>query len=102
LHTEKANAEDRKMLVGLQVPDGEPPLVTGSHVASDGVHPRSLGYVTSSYDRPTLGHPIALGIVERGGQRIGDGVTIWHSEFTRTATICAPCFYDQEGERLNA
>ena len=102
LHTEKANAPDRKQLVGLSVPQGQPPLATGSHAVSD-THPRrSLGYVTSSYASPSLCQPIALGLIENGTARIGEEITIWHAETLRTATITAPCFFDTEGERLHA
>ena len=53
LFTEEARRDDRKQLVGLVVPDGEPPLATGSHgVERKGGEMRSLGFVTSSYDSP--------------------------------------------------
>lgn len=102
LHTEKGNAPDRKQLVGLTVPQGHPPLATGAHAVSDDTPRRSLGYVTSSYYSPSLGHPIALGLIENGRARIGEDITIWHAEELRRATIVAPCFFDAEGERLHA
>ncbi|WP_373051403.1 glycine cleavage T C-terminal barrel domain-containing protein, partial [Thalassovita aquimarina] len=67
-----------------------------------GERPRSQGYVTTSHDSPTLGHPIALGLLERGADRIGERVTAWHQGQRFTATIYAPCFFDAEGERLHA
>ncbi|MGR3491598.1 MAG: glycine cleavage T C-terminal barrel domain-containing protein, partial [Shimia sp.] len=99
LRTEKANSKARKQLVGLQA-DGDEPLPTGAHVV-DGAE-ISQGYVTSSYRSPTLGAPIALGLVEDGQARHGEVVTVWHLGTRRSATLCAPCFWDPEGERLHA
>jgi sarcosine oxidase subunit alpha len=101
LHSAKANEARRKTLVGLAVGTGESALPTGAHVV-EGTPPRSVGYVTSSYDSPTLGHPIALGLVENGTTRIGESISVWHMGETRTATICGPCAFDPEGERLHA
>ena len=102
LHTEKGNDPNRKQLVGLAVPPGEPPLATGAHAVSDDHLRRSHGYVTSSYASPTLDQPIALGLIENGAARHGEEVTIWHAEELRTATIVAPCFFDAKGDRLHA
>ena len=65
----------RKQLVGLSVASGEAPLPTGAHVTiGAGRARRSQGYVTSSYFSPSLGRPIALGLVEAGLSRIGETV----------------------------
>ncbi|MCZ4351222.1 2Fe-2S iron-sulfur cluster-binding protein [Roseovarius aestuarii] len=101
LHNDKANGALRKSLVGLVVPSGTAPLPTGAHLV-EGTPPRSLGYVTSSYDSPTLGRPVALGLVENGTARIGETITVHHLGESRTATISAPCAFDPEGERLHA
>ncbi|MEP3328897.1 2Fe-2S iron-sulfur cluster-binding protein [Sedimentitalea sp.] len=101
LHCDKANATNRKTLVGLAVPPDATSLPTGAHLV-EGSPLRSLGYVTSSYDSPTLGHPIALGLVENGASRIGETITVWHLGETQKATICAPCAFDLKGERLDA
>ena len=75
-----ANDPRRKQLVGLSVAAGETPLPTGAHVTSgDGRARRSQGYVTSSYFSPTLGRPIALGLVEAGRSRIGETVSVYPS-----------------------
>ncbi|MGR3316112.1 2Fe-2S iron-sulfur cluster-binding protein [Roseovarius indicus] len=102
LHTDKANAPDRKHLVGLTVPSGTPPLPTGAHLVTDDATPRSLGYVTSSYQSPTLGRPIALALLENGTNRMGDTLTAWHLGETRQATVTTPCALDPEGDRLDA
>ena len=102
LRSAKANAAHRKTLVGLSLPSDKKPLATGAHVVSKSGPVRSEGYVTSSYHSPTLGHPIALALVKNGAERIGETVGVWHAEQTRTATVCAPCFFDPEGRRLHA
>jgi len=101
LHTEKANAEDRKVLVGLSVADGDPPLATGAHAFTETPTRRSLGYVTSSYQSPNVG-PIALAIIEAPHAKVGDTIKIWHKEEVREITICDPCRFDPEGGRLHA
>ncbi len=104
LHSEAAQASDRYRLVGLRVPEGAPPLDTGAHlvVTGEGGARRSVGYVTSSYDSPTLGHAIALARLAAPLAETGQKVTVFHLGATRDATVCPPCFLDPQGERLNA
>ncbi|WP_136440890.1 FAD-dependent oxidoreductase [Pacificoceanicola onchidii] len=103
LHTAKANEETRKQLVGLSVPDGAPKLPIGAHVvAEEGGTRRSLGYVTTSHDSPTLNRPIALALVEAGQQAMGNPVKIWHLGQSHTATIAPACAFDPEGVRIDA
>ena len=102
LHTDKANDPARKVLVGLKTPEGAPAIATGAHIVSNGALRRSIGYVTSSYDSPFLGTPIALALVERGSERIGEEVTLWDQGAERPATLCPSCFLDPDGGRLNA
>ena len=97
LRTQKANAPDRKQLVGLASREGL--LPTGAHIVQAG---RSQGFVTSSYDSPTLNAPIALALVEQGHARLGERVEVWHLDTRLTAQICAPCCFDPTGERLHA
>ncbi|MEM7599647.1 MAG: glycine cleavage T C-terminal barrel domain-containing protein, partial [Pseudomonadota bacterium] len=102
LHRDVANDPARKQLVGLTGQDGQTLLPTGAHAVTDEASPRSLGYVTSSYHSPTLGHPIALGLIENGRARVGENVTIWHLGETIDAKIVSPAFFDQAGDRLHA
>ncbi len=102
LHSDTANSARRKSLVGLSVSAGQPALPTGAHLVDNSATPRSLGYVTSSYDSPTLGRPIAMGLVENGAERIGEDIRVRHLGQQRQATICSACVYDPTGERLNA
>ncbi len=103
LFTEEATRADRKQLVGLTVAPGDPPLATGSHgVERQGGEMRSIGFVTSSYASPTLGRPIALGLIERGVSRHGETIDIRHLGEIRRATISPPCAFDPQGSRLHA
>jgi sarcosine oxidase subunit alpha len=102
LFTEEGLRTDRKQLVGLAVAEGEAPLGTGAHgIERTGGTKRSLGYVTSSYFSPTLGRPIALGLIEAGASRHDEVIDIQHLGMLRRATITAPCALDPAGDRLN-
>ena len=102
LFTEEGMRADRKQLVGLAVAEGEAPLGTGAHgIERAGGTKRSQGYVTSSYFSPTLGRPIALGLIEAGASRHGEVIDIQHLGMLRRATITAPCALDPAGDRLN-
>ena len=88
----------RKQLVGLSVADREAPLPTGAHVVEGaGRARRSQGYVTSSYMSPTLGRPVALGLVEDGMSRMGETVGVYHLGSQRRATIAPAVALDPEG-----
>jgi sarcosine oxidase subunit alpha len=93
----------RKQLVGLSVASGEAALPTGAHVTAGwGRARRSQGYVTSSYMSPTLGRPVALGLIEAGLSRIDETVSVYHLGGERRATITTPAALDPEGKRLHA
>ena len=93
----------RKQFVGLRVAAGDAPLPTGAHVTHGaGSARRSQGYVTSSYFSPSLGRPIALGLVEAGLSRMGETVNVYHLGAERRATIVNPVALDPEGKRLHA
>jgi sarcosine oxidase subunit alpha len=93
---------DRRQLVGLEVVGGLEPLVIGAHiVANDASEPRhTQGWVTSSVASPTLKRPLAMALVERGTQRIGETVRVWDLGRSRLARIADPRFFDMDGERL--
>ncbi|QPC89351.1 sarcosine oxidase subunit alpha family protein [Mesorhizobium sp. INR15] len=103
LFTEEASRDNRMQLVGLTVPQGEAPLPTGAHGIErrDG-RLKSLGFVTSSYQSPTLGRAVALGLIERGAARHGETIEIQHLGKVRKATIAEPCAFDPAGDRLHA
>ena len=78
---------DRQQLVGLTVA-GAVPLPTGAHaVETAGGKRRSIGFVTSSYFSPTLDRPIALGLIERGAERMGEEIAFVHLGKTMRAVI---------------
>jgi sarcosine oxidase, subunit alpha len=98
-----ARDQGRKQFVGLSVTAGEAPLPTGAHVVMGaGAARRSQGYVTSSYMSPTLGRPVALGLVEGGMSRMGEAVGVYHLGAERRATIAPAVALDPEGKRLHA
>ena len=100
LFCEAARDPNRRQFVGLASPGLLP---TGAH-ATEGVRGklRSLGFVTSSYFSPTLKRPIALALIERGRERLGETLPFYHLGHMHKATICEPCFLDPEGARLHA
>ena len=59
--------------------------------------------MTSSYPSAHLGHPIALGLIERGRARqaAGETVAIYAMGRRLAAKIVAPVFHDPKGERLH-
>ncbi|MDB5524901.1 MAG: gcvT 10 [Rhizobium sp.] len=103
LMMDDARREDRRQYVGLDVVDGNEPLVTGAHgVEWEGTKNKSIGYVTSSYMSPTLDRPIALGLIDRGLSRHGEVIDVRHFGTIRKARIVEPCAFDPKGDRLNA
>jgi sarcosine oxidase subunit alpha len=95
--------EDRRQLVGLEITDGGGPLETGAHVLpGDAIEPRGTqGWVTSSINSPTLGRPLAMALVERGTQRLGEAVRVWDLDTWREAKIADPRFFDPAGKRIH-
>jgi sarcosine oxidase subunit alpha len=51
---------------------------------------------------PTLGAPVALGLVDNGLARMGETVGVYHLGAERRATIGSPVALDPEGKRLHA
>jgi len=99
----EATRTNRRQLVGLEVTDGAGPLVVGAHVLGrDELKTRATqGWVTSSVQSPTLGRPIAMALIERGIERIGEAVRIWHLNTERSAKIVDQRFYDPAGKRVH-
>ncbi|MEM7214490.1 MAG: 2Fe-2S iron-sulfur cluster-binding protein [Pseudomonadota bacterium] len=101
LFNTEAESENRRQLVGLQVGDGETPLVAGSHVIPKNRKRQSMGFVTSSYFSPSMNRPIALALVESGLSRIGEKLACFNDNEVREVTVVSPCAFDPQGERLN-
>jgi sarcosine oxidase subunit alpha len=99
------SAPDRRQLVGLLTSDPRFVLEEGSQVTEDRAAApgtRSLGYVTSSYGEATLGHSIALAMVERGRARMGETLHVQLERGAMPVRVVSPVFLDPEGVRLNA
>lgn len=100
---EEAQRPGRNQLVGLRPVDGKGQLPVGAHgVDLSGARPRSIGYVTSSYPGVAVDHPVALGLIEGGADRHGDEIDLQHLGERRRAVLTSPCFFDPNGDRLNA
>ncbi len=95
---------NRRQLVGLAPQDGRTLLPPGAHVVAlqDGRR-RSEGWVTSSVQSPTLGRPVAMGLVERGRARMGETVSVYDAQHdvTIAAQVVSAAAYDPQGERLH-
>ncbi|MGL4309966.1 MAG: sarcosine oxidase subunit alpha family protein [Paracoccaceae bacterium] len=96
---------DRWKLVGLETLDGSV-LPEGSHAVADGVNANgqknTQGRVTSTYHSPTLGKGIAMGIVLRGPDRMGEVLDFPQPDGKVVqARICDAVFYDKAGDRQN-
>ena len=95
----------RPAVVGL-VPDDE------SFVPPDGTplldppgpdgQPNMVGYVSQGVHSPTLGRGIALAVLDGGGGRIGQSITVDAVGQRGTAQITAPCFVDPDGVRMRS
>ena len=98
---------ERPALVGLVPVDGVSRPRAGAILVADRTAQLpvpKLGHVSSSaYLSPTLGHPIALGLVAGGRRREGD--TLWSMFPMRNEAIevrvVDPVFWDKDGERLH-
>ena len=95
----------RPVLVGLRPADGRTRLLAGAHLLPPGAPATAAsdqGYITSACVSPTLGQPIALGLLARGRERLGETV-IAHDPVRGgpvAAIVCNPVFVDPEGVRV--
>ena len=95
----------RWKLVGLETLDGSV-LPDGAYAVRAGTNANgqrnTQGRVTSTYHSPTLNKGIAMGLVERGPDRMGEVL-----DFPKTsgeviqARIVNPVFFDPEGKKQN-
>ena len=95
---------NRKQLVGLLTHDPRTVLEEGAQIVEDpaqAVPMRMIGHVTSSYRSATLGHSIALALVEGGRVRIGSTLHVPMPERTIAVRVVEPVFYDKAGARLD-
>ena len=97
---------ERWKLVGLETLDGSV-LPEGAYAVAEGRNANRQrnvqGRVTSTYYSPTLGRGIAMGLVRRGPERMGEVVEFPDAGEGATvqARIVDPVLYDKEGEKLH-
>jgi sarcosine oxidase subunit alpha len=96
---------DRWKLVGLETTDGAV-LPDGCYAVGAGTNANGqrnmIGRVTSSYHSPTLGKGIAMGLVHKGPDRMGEVLEFPGLDGkTYKARIVDPVFYDKQGEKQN-
>jgi sarcosine oxidase subunit alpha len=93
----------RWKLVGLETLDGAV-LPDGAYAVAEGENDlgqrRMIGRVTSTYHSPTLNRGIAMGLVERGPERMGEVIVFPGTDGRHfKARIVDPVFYDRAGEK---
>ena len=96
---------DRWKLVGAETLDGSV-IPDGSYVVATGKNANGQrnvqGRVTSTYFSPTLGRGIAMALVHRGPDRMGEVIEFNKEDGTTVkARIVDPVVYDKEGEKAN-
>jgi sarcosine oxidase subunit alpha len=96
-----ARDPERLQLVALASGDATTPLPVGAQIAAGSPPTRTEGYVTSSFMSPTLGAPVALGLLARGAERLGERLRVHHLGTTLEAVVVKAPFIDPPGERLN-
>ena len=96
-----ATDADRMQLVGLITLDRHSRLPVGAHITRHAPPSPIEGYVTSSVFSPVLGHPVALAMLRRGGQRVGEHVTVFHLGQPFAVEVVKTPFFDVAGDRLN-
>ncbi|MEL7126619.1 MAG: sarcosine oxidase subunit alpha family protein [Pseudomonadota bacterium] len=94
---------DRWKLVGLETLDGTT-LPDGAYAVADGTNANGQrnvqGRVTSSYHSPNLNKGIAMGLVHRGPDRMGEVIEFPGTDGkTYQARIVDPVFFDAAGEK---
>ena len=98
-------AEGRKQMVGLLTKDAKTLLEEGAQVTVERSPARgtsALGHVTSSYQSPAAGRPIALAMIAGGRDRIGETLHVPMPNGGIAVEVVQPVFVDPEGSRLNA
>jgi sarcosine oxidase, subunit alpha len=95
-----ARDPSRFQLVTLSAADGRTRLPVGGQIAAAPPPTLTEGHVTSSYMSPELRAPVALAMLARGFQRIGEPVQVHHLGAIIEAVVGQGPFIDPKGERL--
>jgi sarcosine oxidase subunit alpha len=92
---------DRLQLVGLQPLDRRTRLPVGAHLSLQAPPTTAEGLITSSCFSPALQQPIALAMLKRGTQRLGEKLSAWHLGKSIAVEVVKTPFVDPTGERLH-
>ncbi|MEL7229727.1 MAG: sarcosine oxidase subunit alpha [Pseudomonadota bacterium] len=99
-----ATQKGRRHLVGLKTKNPKTVLEEGAQIVADpeqSVPMTMIGHVTSSYWSGTLGHSIAMALVEDGHDRMGETLHIPMPHETIEVEVTGTVFYDPKGEKLD-
>jgi sarcosine oxidase subunit alpha len=96
-----ARDANRFQLVALSPVDGRTLLPVGAQIAAAAPPTQTEGHVTSSYWSPELKRPVALGMLARGTQRLGEKIRIHHLGKVIDAEVVKAPFIDPKGDRLH-
>ncbi len=91
----------RFQLVALSPVDRRTVLPTGAQIAAGTPPTATEGHVTSSYWSPELGAPVALAMLARGRERLGEILRVHHLGTVIEAQVVTAPFVDPKGERLH-
>ncbi len=93
---------DRWQLVGLAPADGKTAIPSGAKIVAEAAN-RYIGEVTSTTWSPSLGMPIALGLVAAGRSRHGKHLVAVSRLAGQEVPVVlrAPTFFDPDGVRLH-
>ncbi len=95
-----ARDPERFQLVALTPVDGRTRLPVGAQIAAGAPPTMTEGHVTSSCVSPELGRPVALGMLSRGAQRLGERIRVHHLGTVTEAEVVKAPFIDPSGARL--
>ena len=96
-----ARDPNRFQLVALAPLDGRTLLPVGAQIADAAPPTQTEGHVTSSCWSPELGKPVALGMLARGTERLGEKIRVHHLGKIINAEVVRAPFIDPQGERLH-
>ena len=96
-----ARDPNRFQLVALAAADGRTRLPVGGQIAAAPPPTLTEGHVTSSCWSPELDAPVALGMLARGAERLGERVRVHYLGYSLEAEVVKAPFIDPSGVRLH-
>jgi len=99
--------DDRLQLVGLRPVDGHSTIPAAAQLCEAAWQPKEImasqGRLTAAIVSPTLGHSVALALLQNGHQRLEE--TLWAvsplEQQSIEVVVTAACFVDPEGGRVH-